>query len=93
MANVEGAIRMKQVGKFFVLGGLASTVLAAIMLFAQQYLRMSEQAYHSPVLLPRLPMIALLMMPYLGIFPMIIGSCLWASGWIVEGFLTPQRPD
>jgi hypothetical protein len=34
--------------------------------------------------------IALVMMIYLGVFPMIAGGGLWVSGWIVEGFLNPQ---
>jgi hypothetical protein len=65
------------------LGGLTSAVLGAFTLVLQRYL-MIGQAFYPPVLLPGL---ALIMLIYLGIVPMIIGGCLWASGWIVEGFL------
>jgi hypothetical protein len=83
MARVEGAVRMKRVGLFMILGGLTSTVLGAFTLFLQRYW-MIGHAFYVPMLLPGL---ALVMMTYLGIFPMIVGGCLWASGWIVEGFL------
>ena len=83
MARVEGAVRMKLVGKFMTLGGLTSTVLGAFTLFLQRYW-MTGHAFYPPLLLSGL---AVIMLTYLGILPMIIGGCLWASGWIVEGFL------
>ncbi len=82
MARIEGAVRMKLVGKFMTLGGLTSTVLGAFTLFLQGYWMIGHA--FNPLLLPGL---AAIMLTYLGIFPMIIGGCLWASGWIVEGFL------
>jgi hypothetical protein len=30
---------------------------------------------------------------YLGILPQAVGGCLWAAGWIVEGFLTPHKSE
>jgi hypothetical protein len=81
MARVEGAVRMKLVGKFMTLGGLTSTVLGAFTLFLQRYW-MIGHAFYPPVL----QWLAVIMLTYLGILPMIIGGCLWASGWIVEGF-------
>ena len=86
MARVEGAVRMKLVGKFMTLGGLTSTVLAAFTLVLQRYW-MIGHAFYPPVLLPG---VASVMLIDLGIFLMIIGGCLWASGWIVEGFLDQQ---
>jgi len=82
MARVEGAVRMKRVGMFMTLGGLTSTVLGAFTLFLQRY--WTGHAFYPPFLLRGL---AVILLTYLGIFPMIIGGCLWASGWIVEGFL------
>ena len=79
MARVEGALRMKRVGKFMILAGLASLFIGAITLVL-----CSMMGQHDYI------KIALVMMIYLGVFPMIAGGGLWVSGWIVEGFLNPQ---
>jgi hypothetical protein len=85
MANVEGAIRMKRVGKFLCLGGLASTVLgAASFLLAN---------YHPPFVVPAIPLIALGIVTYLGLPPLVVGALLWVSGWIVEGFFGSTGPE
>ena len=88
MARVEGAVRMKRVGKFLVFGGLTSIILSVLTQFVVHMLPI--QPYHPPVFLPAISAIAFF---YLGIFPMIAGGALWVGGWIVEGFLTPQRTD
>ena len=88
MASVEGAARIKRVGKYLILGGLASAVLGAITLFLG-YLQRAQPS-HPPVILLGLATIALL---YLGILPMIAGITLRVAGWILEGFLAPPRPD
>lgn len=85
MAHVEGAVRMKRLGKALILGGLASAVLGVITLLSLGLI------YHAPVLFPT-RVLALIMLTYLGILPMIVGGSLWAGGWIVEGFLDPRRP-
>jgi hypothetical protein len=86
MANVEGAIRMKYFGKFVFLCGLIFTVLGAI-LFLLSWLSRAP--------LPIAPMagIGLVLLVYIGILPQVIGGLVWAGGWIVEGFLAPQKPE
>jgi hypothetical protein len=88
MASIEGAVRMKRVGKILILCGLSSAVLGAITLFLGYLQR--AQPYHPPVILLGLGTMALF---YLGILPMIAGGALWVGGWVAEGFLAPQRPD
>jgi hypothetical protein len=78
MASVEGAVRIKRVGKFFLFGGLAFVVLGAITLLLHGLL---------PTALSQLGFLLLI---YFGILPMILGGSLWAGGWILEGFLVPR---
>jgi hypothetical protein len=92
MAHVEGAVRMKRLGKTIILCGLASTVLGVITLLSSALIGQHSQSYHSPILFPT-SLLALAWLTYLGILPMIVGGSLWAGGWIVEGFLDPRRPE
>jgi hypothetical protein len=61
-------------GKFIVLGGVVSFVLALALVLM-----------HDPVI----GSIAPLLLVAFGIYPLIAGSALWVLGWIAEGFLLP----
>jgi hypothetical protein len=92
MAHVEGAVRMKRLGKAIILGGLASTVLGMITLLLSGLIGQHSVSYLPPVFFPT-SLVALILVTYLGILPMIVGGSLWAGGWIVEGFLDQRRPE
>ena len=76
MASVEGAIRMKNLGKTLLLCGFVSILFGVII---QLLLRPPRELFIVPI-----------MVTYLGIVPVIIGVTLWTSGWIVEGFFDPR---
>jgi len=83
MASAEGAMRIKRVGKTLLLGGLASFVLGVF-----EAILLGKQGA-----LPGFQGLALLLLGYFGILPMVVGGCLWIGGWIVEGFLSPPSLD
>jgi hypothetical protein len=84
MANVEGALRMKRAGKFLILGGVGSMLLAGLVVVVIVLLPASS---FNP------GMVIVLVLVYLGLLLEVAGAVLWILGWIVEGFLLPKQRD
>ncbi len=75
MAALEGALRIKKVGRTITLIGIAIALVGMIGIVAMRVLPNATDA----------PGVVVLVV-YFGVFPTFFGGALWAAGWIAEGF-------
>lgn len=80
MAAVEGALRIKRVGRTITLIGILIALVGMVGIVVMRILPYGVDV----------PGVAALVV-YFGLFPAFLGGAMWAAGWIVEGFV--QRPS
>jgi hypothetical protein len=92
MANVEGATRMKGLGRMVFKFGLFFTVVGGLAAFLPLLVAFTGYGPPQVTWLAPLPtLVGVMMLTYLGLLPQVVGGALWVCGWVVEGFLLPQK--
>jgi hypothetical protein len=81
---------MKRIGKVLVRAGLCCGAIA-IALFVFSWITATERFSYLHEFASVGLLVGMGFGVYLGITPALLGGVLWCAGWIVEGFLTPDR--